>query len=88
MQCSFTGCNKDAISNGLCRGHYTQRYRGQDLTPLKPTGENRPVVDGKKTCRECKKNKPVSEFYQMNRRGKLSTDCKPCYSKKVVKGRK
>lgn len=82
-KCSFKGCNNDAISGGLCRGHYTQQYRGQKLRPLNPKGESRPVVDGTKKCRECKKTKPISEFYQMNKRGKLSSDCKPCYIKKT-----
>lgn len=34
--CSFCGCEKVALSAGLCRGHLAQRYRGHDLRPLRP----------------------------------------------------
>lgn len=87
-KCTFKRCSHDAISGGLCRGHYTQQYRGYALTPLKEVAQPNPVVDDTKKCRECKKSKPVSEFYALNKKGKLSADCKPCYSKKVVDRRK
>jgi len=32
--CSFPGCGRSAKSKGLCNGHYAQRLRGQELTPL------------------------------------------------------
>lgn len=81
--CSFDKCSEKVVARGLCRGHYSQYYSGKPLTPIKKP-VSLPVVNGKKKCRECKKEKPVSDFYLMNKRGKLSSDCKPCYSKKVV----
>lgn len=32
--CTFDGCDSKHYSGGLCRGHYEQRCRGRDLTPL------------------------------------------------------
>lgn len=91
-KCSFKGCSHDAISGGLCRGHYTQQYRGQKLTPLAEKRVAEPVINGTKKCRTCKKVKPISEFYvtgkKVTRQDKLSSDCKPCYSGKVVNRRK
>lgn len=91
-KCSFNGCTKDIFSKGLCIGHYNQQYRGKKLTPLKPHREALPVEDGKKKCRECKKTKPVSDFYVTGKKArgvpKYSTYCKPCYGKKVTDNRK
>jgi hypothetical protein len=91
-KCSFRGCTNNVYSGGLCNGHYTQQYRGKKLTPLSPRREALPVENGKKKCRECKKTKPVSEFYVTGKKSrgqnKYSTYCKPCYSKKVTDARK
>ena len=35
-RCDFEGCDKPTWSGGLCRGHYAQRSRGQELRPLAP----------------------------------------------------
>lgn len=32
--CSFNGCDKTADTGGLCVGHYHQRIKGRELTPL------------------------------------------------------
>jgi len=90
-KCSFKDCQHGAISGGLCRGHYTQQYRGKKLTPLNERRVAEPVVNSTKKCKTCKKTKPVSEFYVKGKTfGKTtySSDCKPCYSKKVVDRRK
>lgn len=34
-QCSFEGCDKKSIAKGLCKGHYSQQKKGQELRPLK-----------------------------------------------------
>lgn len=91
-KCSFGPCTHGAISGGLCRGHYTQQYRRKPLTPLTPAPQPNKIEDGKKKCKECKKTKPISEFYVTGKKfgggNKLSSDCKPCYSKKVVDRRR
>jgi hypothetical protein len=91
-KCTFKRCSHDEISGGLCRGHYTQQYRGKKLTPLREVNTAEPVINGTKKCKQCKKIKHVSEFYVTGKKfggaEKLSTDCKPCYSKKVVDRRK
>ena len=33
--CLFDGCSDKAFARGLCRGHYQQDYRGEELTPKK-----------------------------------------------------
>ena len=32
--CAFTECHRVADTKGLCRGHYLQQWKGQDLRPL------------------------------------------------------
>jgi hypothetical protein len=82
-KCSFSGCTNPTRANGLCNGHYQQKYHGKSLTPLKEPGQKRPVVDGKKKCPTCNKTKSTGEFYIKDKKtGALSVDCKPCYSKK------
>jgi hypothetical protein len=89
MKCTYKGCKKDAVARGLCAGHYTQYYRGKDLKDIKEASPKNPIIDDKRKCRTCGKVKPIGDFYLMNKRtGKRSTDCKSCYSKKVVDRRK
>jgi len=33
--CTFDGCGRPHRSKGLCKTHYAQQARGQDLTPIK-----------------------------------------------------
>lgn len=33
--CSFPGCDKHTRAKGLCRGHYAQQRKGQELRPLR-----------------------------------------------------
>lgn len=33
--CSFEGCEKPVRSKGLCQGHYHQKHKGKELTPLR-----------------------------------------------------
>ena len=35
-RCSFPGCRNPYEARGLCHGHYTQQWRGQELRPLQP----------------------------------------------------
>jgi len=40
--CKFSGCRLQCVGRNLCRGHYSQEMRGQDLRPLRekfPAGE-------------------------------------------------
>ena len=34
--CSADDCLEPAFRQGLCRGHYEQRYQGKPLTPIEP----------------------------------------------------
>lgn len=33
--CTFEGCNKHRVRNGLCEGHSGQLRRGQEIRPLR-----------------------------------------------------
>ncbi len=38
-RCEFDGCDRKIAGNGLCTGHYAQKFtRGQPLTPLRAYG--------------------------------------------------
>lgn len=41
--CEFPECSHEVASVGLCSGHYAQKRRGKDLTPIKPS--KRTLVD-------------------------------------------
>ena len=34
--CTFPGCGKPALAKSLCNGHYQQKWKGQELRPLRP----------------------------------------------------
>lgn len=34
--CEFMGCNNSVCAKGLCRPHYDQSWRGEELRPLAP----------------------------------------------------
>jgi hypothetical protein len=72
-KCSFQGCDKPVVSVGICRGHYTQKYLGKTLTPLRVRRSN--TDPNGRVCNVCEKFKPWSEYY-----GKRS-QCKRCFIK-------
>lgn len=41
--CSFEGCDRSAIANGLCQAHYMQLRRGVKLRPLLPARWRGPI---------------------------------------------
>ncbi len=41
--CSFDSCERPQYCGSLCRGHYAQRRRGRDLTPIATRGGYGPV---------------------------------------------
>lgn len=78
--CSFEGCGLWVKASGLCNGHYLQRSKGNDLTPL-TTRHARSARDehGRKRCRRCGTWKSEAEFY--NDAGSsdgLNGYCMPC----------
>jgi hypothetical protein len=45
-KCTFEGCGRKYHANGLCNGHYVQKYiRNEELSPLGGRGA-RPKFDG------------------------------------------
>jgi len=34
--CTFSSCERNQSSKGLCTGHYSQQYRGEELRALRP----------------------------------------------------
>lgn len=51
VACTFDGCERDPYCKGLCRSHYRQQNKGQDLRPLL---ETYPEI-----CRESGCDRPV-----------------------------
>lgn len=76
MKCRFETCEGDAMSLGLCSGHYQQKRRGKELSPLKVY--TRRDSQGK-VCTRCSEYKTYDEFYKTVR-GTYFSECKGCYS--------
>lgn len=88
--CSFPGCDRPTRSSlePLCQGHYTQRYRGFELKPLRNAMSSRKtamgeaqVIDelGRKLCSQCLELKGVAEFPRSSAcKTGLDYCCKPC----------
>lgn len=57
VPCAFSGCDGCANVAGLCDGHYRQRQKGQQLTPLRlrrpPSKVSRRDEFGRKRCVGC-----------------------------------
>jgi hypothetical protein len=83
--CSFDGCDRPLKSRrqSLCNTHYAQRRRGIPLREFIPKRSSSEVEAeltlGLRTCCDCKVQKPVSEFYKADAKGRgLSSICKSC----------
>lgn len=73
--CSGPVCIKPIVAKGLCRGHYTQKARAQQLIPLR-----RERTDGKKWCNKCQQLLPMTqEFFFVD---KLKLDQYLAYCRK------
>ena len=46
--CSFDGCERDSHALGLCSAHYTQKWHGKELSPLRQSNIGR--VCGFESC--------------------------------------
>lgn len=78
--CAFEYCDRiaDIPTSGLCRAHYSQQWRGQELRPLKGsqrTAEywltlNR-IVDPQTDCWLWTRNRDTSGYGQYNMDGKM-----------------
>lgn len=78
--CVFAGCGKPVL-NGvrqLCRGHYKQHLRGEELRELQIW--RTPVVDSQKLCTSCRVMLPTIEFWESPSRGGFSPACRACVS--------
>lgn len=65
--CSFTGCDRQVASKGLCDGHRQQQSRGRPLTPLKtkiPRGGPCSVAD----CDRVAANQGYCQAHYMRQR--------------------
>lgn len=64
VACKVSECGFEAKTAGYCHSHYMRLWRG-DADPLRPVPRKvMQVVDGKKPCRDCGKNKSLEEFHR------------------------
>lgn len=78
--CTFTGCERPAVSASLCGGHAQQAKRGATLKTLRPTWKST-IRDeqGRKRCSTCKGWKPEADFYPTPKQSDgLVSYCKRC----------
>lgn len=82
--CSFEGCEKPRYGKqSLCRGHYRQLRRGEELRPLRKkisTAEaERLRAQGLKRCPGCDQVKPLEDFAKdKHRKDGRKSQCKAC----------
>lgn len=84
-QCAFKSCVRPPKTSRqtLCQTHYRQQLRGQPLKPFRQMRSSEEVVAelalGLRTCCDCKKQLPVSEFHRSDTHGRgLASNCKKC----------
>lgn len=80
MSCAFEGCDRlrQPGRSGLCFAHYQQRYRGKELTPLRPRKELHQDAVGR-VCTVCEEYQPWSAFYEHRTRLAREAQCKECH---------
>jgi len=81
--CSFESCDKPIEAKGLCKGHYYQLRRGQELRPLRKkiskAEAERLRARGLKRCPECDQVKPLENFAKnKSRKDGRHHQCKAC----------
>jgi hypothetical protein len=64
-------CDREAEIKGMCRAHYGQARKGQELKPL------RQVATTEKLCPGCDTVKPKSEYY-LRKNGNFQSKCREC----------
>mgnify|MGYP001164606646 CR=1 FL=1 len=82
--CSFEGCDKPRYrKQSLCKGHYEQQRRGEELRPLQKqiskAEAERLRAQGLKKCSGCGQVKPFEKFGKdKNRKDGRDYRCKAC----------
>ena len=83
--CSFRGCGRPHFAHTLCHTHYSQKRRGDELTPIRARRNRAALAErddqGRKSCPRCSQWLPECDFMPDEKRSDgLSTYCKPCRS--------
>lgn len=76
LPCSFTGCDRLVFSKGLCKPHYKQQYRGEELRPIWVTNRSERV------CPTCQKTFVVYPYQTKQGRGVFCS--KECHTESMV----
>jgi len=85
--CTFPGCiNRATTKYGrqFCQGHINHIYRDGEPRPLRWNKLAGMTNDGTRICKNCKEEKPLSEYYDRNQwkesgHVSKSTQCKKCF---------
>ena len=91
--CSFEGCEHKLYCRGLCKTHYEQLRRGEELRPLRkrtsPKEAERLRPYGLRKCTECGQIKPLEDFAK-NKHNSDGRDsrCKACHAESARQWRR
>ncbi|MFD5697455.1 endonuclease VII domain-containing protein [Streptomyces lasiicapitis] len=85
--CSFRGCDRRRRTHGLCTAHYLQKFKGEELRPLRIRIDTTARDEqGRKQCSRCRDWKPDSDYYANPRiKGGLHSFCMRCWRSDVLK---
>lgn len=85
--CVFNGCERRRRTQDLCSAHYLQKFKGEELRPLRPHIDTTARDDrGRKQCSRCREWKPEGDYLANPRiKGGLHSFCLRCWRSDKLK---
>lgn len=79
--CMGPDCDREVVRRSLCKTHYSQKWHGKELTPIRPRKEI-PEREGQRWCKTCDKWKDRDADFYKTSRGSKQGECKSCMIKR------
>ena len=80
MKCKFEGCVKASRTEGLCGSHYSQKYRGRPLSPLREYKWSSFRDKDGKVCTKCEEYRTWDQYYDNPKTSdKKQSRCSVCW---------